>query len=703
MARLSGPLKSSVNAGQLSDSLAGRVNIKSYYSGARRMAGFEPIVQSGFSLLPGSRLIGLVDSAECRHAVLRVDTSLSYTLIVTPGVIAVWRNDGVRVAIIPLPTLADWRLPDLSFYGEANTVGIFHPGIWKGIRLRRNPANDTLWTVDDWPFTGIPDVDFGGAYPKTDDYWSIYLRWADTVTQFVVNVSVDGYTTNAARLVDIDGILISPDTAIDDDWHRLASAIRPMIRELPGLNNDVDIQFDAAQSALRMRVLNIVFSGSLAGSEYQVDGRVLNTAEASALAVHVEIGVTDGEPLISEARGGFADMALYQDRAIYSAPRGRKTALAMSRVGEYFDLEIRAQDDAAARLEALRTETAEEILHILDATYLLVFTENAEYFATNRTVKRNEPLNFVRASAIGSRRRCPPVMMEGRVYFVSRDGGQLYSTSYDAVSEAFAPEPVNDLNGDLVAGVTRMVMQRKTAGMNSARLWILRQDGRLLCGIANVAQDIPLAASEWIVAGGGTVSDISVDGQDQVWLTVKRGESVTLEMLQEASQNLLQCARSLLSDPNGRVGGLEALEGQTVWAVADNDVYGPLTVYLWGVPTDAPNKPATVGFWTPPVFESMPYVRVLPNDEVVRRPGKVGSVKLFVRNAASLAIGANGQTPKNVALNRIADNLDVTKKNFTGHVQVAGLKGVTMDPTLVITQVRPGMLNVRDYIPGVKL
>ncbi|MCZ4073543.1 hypothetical protein [Agrobacterium sp. LMR679] len=51
----------------------------------------------------------------------------------------------------------------------------------------------------------------------------------------------------------------------------------------------------------------------------------------------------------------------------------------------------------------------------------------------------------------------------------------------------------------------------------------------------------------------------------------------------------------------------------------------------------------------------------------------------------------------------MSDDLVAAKKNFTGHIAVSGLIGVCMDPTLTITQVRPGRLRVRDYIAGVKL
>lgn len=63
MARVAGQLKSSANAGQLAHSLFGKVNLKQYYSGAKRMLGVEPVPQSGFTLLPGSRFVSTAAAA----------------------------------------------------------------------------------------------------------------------------------------------------------------------------------------------------------------------------------------------------------------------------------------------------------------------------------------------------------------------------------------------------------------------------------------------------------------------------------------------------------------------------------------------------------------------------------------------------------------------------------------------------------------
>ena len=692
MSRVSGQFKSSANAGQLSASLYGKVNLKQYYSGAKRMLGVEAIPQSGFSLLPGSMLAGTAPAAPCLQTTLTVSAFLSYTMFFMAGQVEIWRQDMVKVATVAMPQITADILPELEFYGEANTVGIFHSSLWNGLRLLRNASNDAVWTVSTWPYNFIPDVDLGGVYTKTEDKWEVYIRWAEGIGDLVVSITVDGSTTQAVAMG------ADPDSG---NWVTFCASIQAAINALPGFSSGVTVSYPGGSG--RYRRILITFGGSLAGAEYDFDISVVNTSDASALSSHSQVGETDGEPLISETRGGFGGMTNFQDRSIYWAPTAKPAAMAMSRIGEYFDLNIESQNDAAARLEALRTEVSETVLYVIDATYLLAFTNRAEYFASNRTIERNKPLNWVRASETGIKRGCKPVVMGGLVYFVSRDGGRLYATNYDAVTEAFKPDPVNDLCDDLVSNIRRLVVQRKSGSMNDDRLWLLREDGRLVACAANVSQDIRLSAAEWPIAGNGFVHGISVDGLDRVWLTVERSGVFTRELLAEQENSLFQMTISASADLTGRISGLAALNGKKVWAEIENDIHGPFTVASGAIDTGVAGVAALVGIWTPPIHESMPFVRVLPNDDVVRRPGKVVSTRLYVSDTASIAIGANGREARDVALQRMSDDLTAPKKNFTGHLPVAGLIGACMDPTLTITQVRPGRLRVRDFIVGVKL
>ncbi|MVA33659.1 hypothetical protein [Agrobacterium vitis] len=705
MAAISGPFKSSANAGQLSEDLAGKVNLKQYYSGALVMKGFEPIPQSGFANLPGSFDIAALRSDILKAGVLKVQVGLSYTLVFTPGYVDIWRYDRVKVAEIAIAAITSAMVPDLEFFGEANTFGIFHQDLndGKGYRLLRNSADDTMWTLSDWPWEYIPDVDLGGTYAKTNDAWQIMLRWVDDVTALTLSIKVDGQTTGSVSLTDSSGVVADPDSSTAD-WAGFATRIRDAIASLSGFESGVTVSADAKQG--RFAVYTVVFGGVLTGSEYDFSVSVVNTSSASALPVHTQIGDTAGEPLISAARGGFRGMGIYQDRAIYIAAKAKQASVGMSQTGEYFNLNIENTADTGARLEALRTSSSETILHMLDNTYLVIFTDQAEWFASNRTVERNAAMNWVRASEIGSKKNCKPVSIDGMVFFVSADGGALYSVSYDAVSESYNPTRQNDLSKDLVRNIANQTVQRKIAGSTSSRIWHRRDDGRMACIIVNkmlADEQTMIAAAEWGVHAGGTILGHCVDGSEQVWVMVKRGSATRMEILAEAADTVFQATLTVSTNANGVASGLGVLEGKTVWIEANRNFDGPFTVIGGQITTDFPSTSLKVGLWEPPVCESMPYVRVNQDDTVVRRPGQVKAADFYVIDTDSIAVGANGRPARNIPLSRMTDDLTAPWSGYTGHLIIAGLNGVKTGPTLTITQTRPGRLRLRDYVPKVKL
>ncbi|AZN71860.1 hypothetical protein D5400_11740 [Georhizobium profundi] len=702
-----GPLKSSCNGGEFSRDVAGRIDIKQYYSAGLRFKNVEPVPQGGFRLMPGSLMIDEARSPHVKQWTLNVSPDLSYTFIITPGWVDIYRSDRIKRASLNIPALTLALLPQLGFYGEANTFGIFHNDL-RSIRIARNPADDTIWTVDDWPYASIPEVDLGGTYTQVIDIWEVNIR-ALASSEISLSVTVNGESTPSIELQDALG---DPATFGDAsaDWNAFADRIRDAINDLPSIPGGVTIGQGVRAGA---RIISIAFDGASIGEEYSLSAIVTNTSDASALAVHTQIGRTDGEPLVSTSKGWFSGMDLVQDRATYFAPKARRAALAMSRIAEYFDLNIRAQGDNAARLEALRTQTSEAVLAVYEGKYMLVFTDKSEWFATNRTFSRNEPVNFVRASSNGIRPNCPPVEIEGQVYFVSggntpegedeRRGQVLYSASYDDVSTSYNANPESLLASHLVGTIDGSALQQKNRNIDAPR-WLMKdEDGRLISALVIRNQDIPLAMCQWVAALNGQVKGLSVDGQNQVWITVQRGSVITTEVMEDMTRNLFQGAVRGSTDLAGQFAGLDRWNGQQVWARADGFILGPFTVSGGAIDLGDPYDDVVAGLWQPPVFESMPYVRVLPNDEIQRRPGRVHSVKAYVIDTESIAIGANGSRPRDISLLSPQDPTDAPMPAKSRYVEPIGIPGMVMDPTVVISQTRPGMLRVRDYVPGVKL
>lgn len=814
VARPSSPFRSG-NAGELSPDAAGRIDIKQYYSAALRMKNVEPVPQSGWRQMGGSRFVSqwrralggaqVVDDAAhglalvlntplvvgggmasndiamvevkdflivagtatfwvqtlrdgnwtsiggefrvvanqpvtrfaakqpgggLQAAGVRImatfDTATTWSIgsvtafsetgsATAPRMTSLTLDDDDEIICCVSPGVADFfrggshvgavrhaipvqHLSGIDFYCEGRTIGVFHNQI-RTARFFLGEGSLSDWRVDDWPFESLPLIDLGDEYVKSDDIWEVYLREANP-TYIYLSVTVDGETTPAIPLTDAANVVVMTDN-VAADWALLATNLQAALQDLPSLGPGVTVTQSASPGLLRKLV--VTFGGDQSGAEYQFSAIIANTADASALAFHTAIGETELEPLFSAARGWPGTAELVQDRMAYGRIKATPGAVAMSRIGEYFDLDITGPTDQAARLDKLRSQTNETILALKAADYLLTFTDRGAYFCPNRTIERNTPLNFVRFSEVGIQANCKPFELEGEVHYVGKGGNQIFRAVYDDVSTKFSSIPISLLATHLTQGILRSATQAAESDIDAQRAWQLRSDGRLIAGQFIASQEIA-GFCEWIAAGNGLVREIVVDGRNQLWMAVQRGGATSIERYDTSI--FLQDASNANTDLAGLIsGGLSRLEGAQVWAMADGYVLGPYTVTNGKIDLQQSYLDVIVGRWQPPIFETMPLVHVNGNDEVVLRPGRIHTAQINVIDTTSIAVAANGQPVRNISLTTTDDRTDQPLPPKTRLVEVNGedLLGNATGTTLVITQTRPGTLRVRDFAIGAKL
>lgn len=642
-----------------------------------------------------------------RYTALTTDDGTAYSCFVTAGIADFFTDDG-HVGAARLAAVSEAMLPDLAFYAEASTIGIFH-GQLETVRLLLATSGEHHdWQADLWPYDGLPTADLGGTYAKTDDEWEIFISWVGTVDYVYLTVTVNGETTTAVpvpRTGDGAPADFGPDTP---DWTLFATQMQTAIRALPSLSTGVSVA-DAATTA-GTRKLVVTFGGDLTGEEYDMSATVANTTEASALAFHTQIGETDFEDLFSTARGWPGCPELLQDRLALGRIAASTAALALSASAEYFNYKIEALADSAARLDRIRSQTNETIVAVKESKYGLVFTDRAVYFINNRTIERNSPLNFVKASEIGAQPNCRPFDLEGVDYYVAINpkgitdyaagGKQLVQLIYDDVSTSYNGEPVSLLATHLVEKVLRSARQRPATDLDASKGWLMRTDGRLVAGQFIKSQNI-VGFCEWIAAAAGAVREIGIDGFNRLWLAIERGAEKTIERYD--TEIFLQDSVEATPDLAGAVTGLPWANGTVVWAFADGYVDGPYTVQSGAIDLGQAYTEALVGRWQAPRYESMGEVLVVGEDRVVRRPGRIHTADIHLMDTTSIAVGANGGAPQDVPLASVTDPLDQPTPARTGKITVTGMLGAREDTTLVITQTRPGRLRVRDYSIGAKL
>jgi len=592
-------------------------------------------------------------------------------------------------------------VPEIGFFAENAVVGVFHRDFPSQMIRRAGSAQE--WICGDWPYDGLPEVDLGGSYLKTNDAWEIWLTWPATSSSLLyLSVTVEGETAETVVLKDAGG---DPEP-IDGTpvWATLVSELQAALQALPGMIGTVNVQHQIISGTTT--VLTVQFMDAAAGREFQLDAMITNTADIAALPVHLVKGATTYEPLFSASRGWPGVVGMVQDRLAYGDVKSEPSAVVWSQQGEYFRLGLSVADASAAIADRLRTSgAAERVLAIMEVTFPLIFTNQRVYFTSNREIKATEPRNYTVTSDLGIVQASEPCDIGERVFYVATNendpdgrGHQVVSLGYDEIASRFTAKPESLMAAHLVQNIRAARKQKSSAGDDVSRFWQMRDDGMLVAAQVIASQEI-LGFCRWIAAGGGLVREIVVDGENRVRLAVLRGGELRHERMNP--EVFLHAVLQVTADLAGAVSGLELHEGRQVWAVAtENDelVLGPFTVED-GTIQLGEYYPGTiiVGLWQAPEFETMPHYRILPNDEIVMRPGRIHTVRVNVMGTTSIAIGANGQPARNMPLARVGERADGVQQPFTGMVTRTGMLGAVTGTTLTITQTEPGRLRVRDF------
>ena len=147
--------KTSFAAGELSDELLGRGDLRAYENGARRLRNVFILPTGGLRRRPGLRHIAMIDGPG-RLAAFEFNTEQTYLLVFTDGLLTVFRGDA-EVARLNTPWTGD-ALAQLAWTQSADTMLIAHPDIAPQ-RLTRGAGE--AFALAPWRFEAYPFFRFG--------------------------------------------------------------------------------------------------------------------------------------------------------------------------------------------------------------------------------------------------------------------------------------------------------------------------------------------------------------------------------------------------------------------------------------------------------------------------------------------------------------------------------------------------------------
>ncbi|MBZ9856758.1 hypothetical protein LB566_23480 [Mesorhizobium sp. CA13] len=668
-----GRMQSATTAGELDPSLHDRWELKYFATGSRWMENVQVIPQGGFKNRDGMRDVGAVDAAASRLFPFDASDGSSYDLVFKPLGCAIW---GETAELDTLVTgLATEMLATFTVAQQLDTMLLFHTDL-KPQRIKILAPNN--WEIDDVPFVGIPTYDYGGVYTNgVSAVWEIEFAGLNGTTSFFV------LTVSNQDTLSID---------YTDDMLLMAARVQDAVLDLPNVAPGITVvssSGDATGSKVK-----ITFDG--AGNEgdgWAVSGRVINKADAAVLAFKVTPGVEPGEDLISATKGWPHCGAFYSQRLLIGGFKSLPNAWMFSKVGDYFNYDKRFAEANGPTLVPMDVSGGERIERIVPNRNLLIFTTQAEYWLAERALSKTTAPNHVQSSRHGARRGVPIAENEGAALFLHSDGDVLGENRYTDVEGNFVATDISLLAPHLVSHVKDQAVRRATNSTSGNLLAMIQDNGA--ARLVTILREQEVTAFTRMTTAGTPIA-VSVNGRNEMSWLVDRPDARRLERFENGL--LLDAAISFAYGvPTKTIAGLARFNGRDVWAIGDDDVFGPFHVAAGAITLPVGVMAVTVGTWAPPVVQTLPLPRTVGPNIVLKRRARIHSVILSVLDTTSIAIGVNGKAPVDIDLLRYGAVADLPELQapFTGDLKLRGLTGYHDDPYVTVTQTRPGRMTVR--------
>ena len=677
-----GRLQPAWTAGELEPILHQRTTLKYFSTGAKRLENVEVIPQGGFRVRDGLADIGAVDADASRLFPFNASNGAAYDLVFRPGFFSAWSATAL-LQTVAISGLTAPMLPEMTQAQQLDTMLLFHNDL-ESKRIKHLGA--TNWQVDNAPFENVFNYDYGGPIGGGSYTNAVAAEWELEFVGLVTGTTVFTLNISGQKTISIQ---------YNSDMLVLAAAIQAAALDLP--NVEPGLTAVSSSGGVGGTKVKITFGGTdNVGDGWAVSGDIINKADAAILAFKKVPGVAPGEPLFSADRGWPHCGCFYTQRLLVGGFKSLPNAWAFSKTSDYYNFDERFTEANGPALVPMDVPGGERIERIVSNRNLLMFTTRAEYWIAERKISRTEAPNHVQSSTHGTRRGVPIVENEGASIFVHAGGGVLGEFRYTDVEGNFVATDISLLASHLFADVRDQAVRRSTASTDGNALAVVLGDGA--ARMATILREQEVTAFTRMTTDGDFRA-VSCNGRNEFSWLVDRAGGRRLE--RSVDGVLLDQARFFTNgSPSAALSGLSWFNGEDIWVIADGHVFGPFTVSGGALTLPRPVLSGYYGTWKPPVATTLPPPRDIGPNVVLQRPARIHSLQINVQDTTSIAVAVNDQPLKDIDLVRFGAAADVPELNapYTGFVTVRGLTGFRDEPTVTISQVRPGRLIVRSVI-----
>ncbi len=409
-------------------------------------------------------------------------------------------------------------------------------------------------------------------------------------------------------------------------------------------------------------------------------------------------GEFGGEPIMSAARGWPSCGTFYQSRLALAGFKGRKATLAFSVLSDFFDLDLELEGSDGGLLLPIDNDQMKAIRQVNPGNHFQIFTDDGEFWISDRVIAKGQIPNF----ALGPERGIWPgldvAQADDNNFYVPADGKSVRAFVFEEASQRYRALNASRLSAHLIASPTGWATIRRDSSEGADRVFLANADGSAAVYTLATAEDF----AAWVPWGtqGGEFVDFIAEGGRTLYAIVERtvdGQTgLRLEIYDPAALYDAHVAVSE-DDPVSEVSGLDHLEGETVELWLDGRPYGSAAVASGAVALPVAASEIEVGLNVAWRAETMDLVMDVGGTTRGSK-SRVHSVHLLLEDTGSIAVGANGEEPREILLRSTADAFkplgDIL---YTGPVEIDGLMGYARENSVVITQTIRSPATVRAF------
>lgn len=616
---------------------------------------------------------------------INVDPANVYTALVTGGNIDIF-SGGTWQTAVPIPH-SSAQIAALTHTQSIDTVLLFHEDVAPH-RLFRLGAGD-LWDSRAQEFSIIPLFDFGDT---------AYSNGVNEVQH--LNIQENGITENNWFNLTLEGYTTEP-IQYSDTAATMRANIAAAIEALPNVASGLTVTTESVGAGHHIIAIEFTGGGNAARRWQEMIPRLLiASGTPTIIAARVLPGKEGGEAIMSATRGWPRHGVFFQQRLVTGGFKGRGNAIVASRSGEFFDLDVDFDSPSGAFLDLLDADDDRTIRRFHVGRHLQIFTNSSGHYLSNRTLDRDEPRNYVQSSRAGIHAGARTIDLQGATLYLENGGLVIREFLFSDVEQDYQANNISILNAHLIDDARDLAVRRSSSTTDADLVFTVRADGVLAVMTALRSEEV--TGATWFSGETGLYRSVAVDGAGEIYFLRARAlggsDELVLEMADTATQ-LEAAVEIAVSEGQTTLTGLDVHEGKTVYAYVDGSPQGPFTVDDGAIEIDeaaAEAGNALVGLWLAPDIITLP-LRPQDSEAAPLRKRRVHNVRASIFETGNIAIGANGGTPREIALWDFDEVMDVPLMDrlVTGNARRQGILGWSDDGQVRITQTMPAPLEVR--------